>query len=287
MADSVEEIIKGRKVFFIAPDRSLFPENYLEEYLTLGYECYFVDSDIFLPISIKIDIILSIFVDSILFFNIDAPIQNLSWETLIARMHEKYPNALFGVTYAKKQSLLDKQRLERYYLMDLGIQCGCVQLEYQKKNNFGLIERMLFANQARGHRKNVRAICDSSCSVKFYNKQKAFIREPLNDLSLSHFSITIEDAGIEFNQYEKIDAQFLIKGQHISSNAVLFMVRQLGLKTLYIFAFCTKEGQPGLDVNNKQILTSKIYNIMQDNCKDLLGKLFRTAAEQHNKLKKK
>ena len=65
MSNIVDEIIKGRKTFFIAPDRTLFPQSYLEEYLTLGYECYFIDTDIFLPIEVKVDIILSVFKDSI------------------------------------------------------------------------------------------------------------------------------------------------------------------------------------------------------------------------------
>ena len=66
----VEEIIKGRKTFFVAPDKSRFPESYLEEYLTAGYECYFIETDLFLPISTKIEVILSVFKDCIMFFNI-------------------------------------------------------------------------------------------------------------------------------------------------------------------------------------------------------------------------
>ena len=156
MSNIVDEIIKGRKTFFIAPDRTLFPQSYLEEYLTLGYECYFIDTDIFLPIEVKVDIILSVFKDSILFFNIDAPIQGNTWNHLIKGMQDKYPNALFGVLYAKRQSVSERQALERQYLYSIGIQCGCIQIEYQKKNNFQLIEQVLYANQAMGRRKNVR-----------------------------------------------------------------------------------------------------------------------------------
>ncbi len=75
MHSLVNEIIKGRKTFFIAPDRTLFPQSYLEEYLVLGYECYFIDTDIFLPIEAKVDIILSVFKESILYVNVDGPVQ--------------------------------------------------------------------------------------------------------------------------------------------------------------------------------------------------------------------
>ena len=61
MDNLVDEIIKGRKTFFIAPDRSLLPQGLLEECLTMGYECYFIDNDIFLSIETKVEIILSIF----------------------------------------------------------------------------------------------------------------------------------------------------------------------------------------------------------------------------------
>ena len=136
MSSLVNEIIQGRKTFFIAPDKSLFPESYLEDYLALGYECYFVDTDIFLSISAKVEIILSVFQDALIFFSIDSPLQNDSWPNFISRLQKKYPRALFGVLYAKKQSNYEKEELERLYLMDIGIQCGCIQLEYQKKNNF-------------------------------------------------------------------------------------------------------------------------------------------------------
>ena len=130
MHSLVQEIIKGRKTFFIAPDRTLFPQSYLEEYLTLGYECYFIDTDIFLPMKEKVDIILSVFKDSILFFNIDAPIQGASWIEIIHDMQVKYPSALFGVLYAKRHSQDERQSLEHQYLYTMGIQCGCIQLEY-------------------------------------------------------------------------------------------------------------------------------------------------------------
>ena len=150
MSNLVEEIIKGRKTFFIAPDRTLFPQSYLEEYLTLGYECYFIDTDIFLPIEVKVDIILSVFKDSILFFNIDAPIQGTSWPHLIKGMQEKYPTALFGVLYAKRQSLSERQALERQYLYNLGIQCGCIQLEYRSEATFRLLNRFFMQTRPWG-----------------------------------------------------------------------------------------------------------------------------------------
>ena len=45
MGISVNDIVTGRKTFFILPDTSLMPESYLEDYFALGYECYYVPFD--------------------------------------------------------------------------------------------------------------------------------------------------------------------------------------------------------------------------------------------------
>lgn len=287
MGNLVDEIVKGRKTFFIAPDRSLFPQTYLEEYITLGFECYFIDTDIFLPIEIKIEIILSVFKDSILFFNIDAPLQDNSWPRLISHLKEKFPEAHFGVTYSKRQSLAEKMAIEKLYLYTIGINCGCIQFEYQKKNNFELIEKVLYANQAAGRRKNVRAVCTNNCKVQFVSDENTSIHANLNDISISHFSLTLPEGMAEIAQYEKIkDITFTIKGLRFHSDAILFMTRTTEAETLYVFAFSTKSGQSGLDIADKKLLVPKIYEIMVDNCTELLDKLFNAATQQRKNFQK-
>lgn len=285
MSNLVEEIIKGRKVFFIAPDKSLIPEVFLEEYLNLGYECYFVDSDIFLPVRTKVDIILSIFKDCIIFYNIDYPIQNDSWKSLILDLKNKYPMNVFGIIYAKRQSLSEKEYIEKTYLFDIGLRAGCIALEYQKKNNFGLIEKVLFANQAMGRRKSVRAVCRSNCSFQFKDSDGNLIAGKLADISISHFSFILPvnyDTCIkEFSRVE--DIAFIIKGTHMRNDAVVFTTREVEDGKLFVMAFATKDGQSGLTTLNKQIMIPKLYEIMQENCSELLGKLFQTAHERRSR----
>ena len=281
MHSLVQEIIKGRKTFFIAPDRTLFPQSYLEEYLTLGYECYFIDTDIFLPMKEKVDIILSVFKDSILFFNIDAPIQGASWEEIIHDMQIKYPSALFGVLYAKRHSQAERQSLEHQYLYTMGIQCGCIQLEYQKRENFQIIEQVLYANQAMGRRKYVRALCSSSCLFSFTLDKQGTIQDKLTDISISHFSFVVPDGRLQLADYEKVsDIVFTIHGLRFRSDAVLYMTRPVENVILFVFAFQSKNGQSGLDPVNKQLITPKLYELMIDNCMDLLNRLFTTASRK-------
>ena len=281
MSKFIDEIIKGRKVFFIAPDKTLFPSSYLEEYLVLGFECYFIDSDIFLPIEIKIDIILSIFKDSILFFNIDAPAQGANWIKIIRNMQEKYPETLFGVIYTKRQSQIERQNIEHQFLYNMELKCGCIQLEYQKKNNFMLISQALYANQAMGRRKNVRAVCSSSCTIQLTDSEGKIIQSRLADISISHFSFVLPEDQFKINEYEKIeDISFIIHGLRFRSDAVLYMTRPTESGILYVFAFQSKNGQNGLDEANKRMLVPKIYEIMVQNCTELLTKLFASATRK-------
>ena len=143
MGISIKEIVTGRKTFFITPDMSLFPECFLDDYFALGYECYFVENDKHTILQQKLDILISIFHDVIFFFNIDANVQNIEWPTFIRSLTESYSNqASIGVLYTKRQTKDEKNRLEYKYLFEMGLNCGCIQLEYQKKSNFGIIEKI-------------------------------------------------------------------------------------------------------------------------------------------------
>ena len=54
-------IVEGRKAFFIAPDITILPESYLEDFLVRGYETYIIDDFRFYPLEGKVDIIVGNF----------------------------------------------------------------------------------------------------------------------------------------------------------------------------------------------------------------------------------
>ena len=192
-------------------------------------------------------------------------------------MHVKYPEALFGVLYAKRQSPAERTAIERQYLYTIGIQCGCIQVE----NNFDIIEKVLWANQAMGRRKNVRAVCTSSCNFQLVTDAKEGLSGKLSDISISHFSFCVDENALTLAEYEKVhDVALSIKGLHIRSDAVLCMTRKTDAGKLFVFAFVSKSGQSGLDPLNKQLLIPKLYEIMSENCNDLLDKLFNAASRK-------
>ena len=274
MSGDTQAITAGRKTFFIQPDTSLLPENFCEEYLVDGFEAYFVGKLPNFSLENYIDYLYESFNDLIFFFNIDSPPPNgETWSQFIRRINAKYEGkVLIGVLYTKRQNKEEKPVIEKVYLFDIGIMCGCIQLEYQKKNNFGIIEKVLYANQAMGRRKQVRALCNKNCTFDFVFNKNSY-KGQLQDISLSHFSFILPHGMLNMPMYEKIDGiQMTVKGAHIRTSAVLFLSRPVnnGADDLFVFMFVHTNGNQGLEEVAKQTILPKLYEMLYENCMTLL-----------------
>jgi len=279
---SVNEIVTGRKTFFILPDTSLMPESFLEDYFALGYECYYVAFDKRVNMEKKVKVITSLFKDLIIFFNIDYNLPNFDWEDYIYNYIQANDNAAsVGILYTKRQTKLEKSVLERKFLYEMGIRCGCIQLEYQKSNNFELIGKILYANQAQGRRKTIRALCSSACTYTYtYGPYKDSVTGTLQDISLSHFTILVSGAGLEIKLYEKIaDVHFNIRGFLFRSDAVLVMERPVNGDMLYVFAFVSTSGANGLDERTRGLLIPALYKLLSLNCNTVLDQMYNKLSE--------
>lgn len=281
MGISIDEIVTGRKTFFICPDTSILPESFLEDYFSLGYECYFIENDKKLKLEKKLEILISLFHDVIFFFNIDYNIPDISWPVLIRQIIDQHRNrASIGVVYTKRQTQDEKNRIEYKYLYELGLNCGCIQLEYQKKINFNIIERILYANQAQGRRKNIRALCTKACTFAFTidgNECNGI----LQDISLSHFSFVYPKGIMNIQLYEKLsDIHFNIRGFMFRSDAVLIMQRQNTAGDLFIFSFVSSTGANGLDNRIKALLIPNVYQLMANNFKVLIERVYEKVSEE-------
>ena len=253
------------------------PESYLEDYFALGYECYYIAYDKRVNIERKIKVITSLFKDLIIFFNIDYNLPNFDWEDYIYNYIQEYDNAgSVGILYTKRQTKLEKNVLERKYLYEMGVRCGCIQLEYQKAQNFELIGKILYANQAQGRRKTIRALCSSACTYTYtYGPYKDSVTGTLQDISLSHFTILVTGVGLEIKLYEKIaDVHFNIRGFLFRSDAVLVMERPVNGDMLYVFAFVSSSGQNGLDERTRGLLIPALYKLLSVNCNTILDQMY-------------
>lgn len=265
--------IEGRKTFFIAPDLTFFSESYLEEFLARGYEAYIIKDFRFYPMPEQVRIINETCPDSIFFFFVDSDV-GVDWAKFVKYFQEQTKGtALIGVLYAKGRSPEQKSALEKYYLFDLGLQCGCIELEYNREKNFSIIDKVMFANQACGRRKNVRAICDSSSKANFvYNG--VVIRGTVSDISMSHFSF-VPDPNYTFPEiplYTRVDEIMIsFKGFRFSVSGNLVIQRELeNGRTLQVFLMLKSNGQPGLDETVAEKVSERIYQIVTDKVKAVL-----------------
>ncbi len=277
MEPSNTEILQGRKTFFITPDKTLIPPVFMEDYLRKAYECYIIDYDINIPIQQKIGAILSLFKDSIIFYNIDYKLDGITWPNLIKLVKNKYPDAITGVVCSKRNTPAEKKVLEEAFITRLEMNAGCIELDYQKNNNFPLIEKVLYENHASGRRKSVRAMCQRNGLFNFENQKGQKITYWLNDISLSHFSFTVQEGDTQFNvkDYEKVNnLSFVVKGIRFKSDAVLFLKRETPTGMLYVFAFVAPNGQIGLDPIIRDRIVPKIYELLQDSCFNLIKKTY-------------
>lgn len=277
MGISVSDIVMGRKTFFILPDTSLMPTSYLEDYFALGYECYYIENDKRVKFQKKVDVILSLFKDLILFFNVDFTIPDFEWSEYIQNLviEHKIQDSV-GILYTKRATKEDKARIEKKYLYELGVRCGCTQLEYQKKQNFELIAKLLFANQAQGRRKTIRALCSAAYTYSVtYGSHQISAAGVLQDISLSHFTILSPGSGLEIKLYEKLkDIHFNIRGFLFRSDAVLVMERPVNGDMLYVFAFINSNGTTGLEARTRSLLIPALYKLLSSNCTALLEQLY-------------
>lgn len=275
MEDSI--IIEGRKTFFFATDIAFLPESHLEGFLAHGYETYIIDDFRFCPLEKKVEIILKTFPDAILFFFIDNDI-GINWELYIAKLQSQNSgkDIMIGVLYMKRQSESERLALEKYYLFDVGIQCGCIAMEFQKAKNFALIDRVMFVNQACGRRKNIRALGDSMSKANF-EYDRAFINGMICDISLSHFSFMPDPSKtyplIPINTKIK-DFAIAFKDMHFRVRASLAIKREINGHVLHIFLFEKHDGMPGLDEPIAGQLSQKIYKTVSDKIKMLLREKF-------------
>lgn len=275
-----ENLYAGRKTFFIAPDLTLLPESYMEEYLTHGFESYIINDDRYCPMTRKIELIISMFPNSILFFYIDSKVEGIEWQKYIYKLQREHADdVVIGVLYSKTKTEAEKKQLEQFYLFDVGIQCGCIGLEFQHKKNFSLIDRVMMANQAGGRRKTVRATCGSASEVSFVRNEKQY-RGKITDISLNHFSCTFYEG--ELPLYSKVkDMMLVIDGVHVQTNGVLLIQRDLGEDgKLNVFVFAKNDGSLGLEGENYIRVSEKIYYMISTKTKDMLHRLFVTAGKE-------
>ncbi|MBR1403782.1 MAG: hypothetical protein IJ558_06350 [Treponema sp.] len=268
----------GRKTFFIAPDTSLIPKNYLEEFMARGYQTYIINDDYTCSIQSKVREITRLYPESILYFNIDATIDGIEWKSYIRELHEFLgEQTLIGIFYHQRADSAEEERIKTYFVRDVRIRAGCFSLSAHNHENFDSILAVLEQSGAKGRRNLVRANCNASSTVKFEHKGSGYTARLL-DVNVTHFRCDLQGSTEQFAIFEKIqNATLYVNGVPFMSDVVLIMKRTSGGKNLCIFMFIKSDGTPDLDGETAKKLNQKIYQIVLDETMAVLQNAFRTA----------
>jgi hypothetical protein len=239
---------EGCKTFFFVPDLSIMPEDFVSTFFSKGFETYYLMDDKHLDIESKVRVILRLYQDVILFFNIERNLPGVDWPDLVRRLIKEHSGkARIGVLCHRRLGEESIAELERKYLYEIGIYCGCIPLEFRKTQNLALLSEVLEANDARGRRSSLRAICGDTSSLNFAHRGASF-RGTVRDVSVSHFSCAFEGADPGLEMYEKVaNIQLKLGGIICSVNGVVFAKRVVGSATLYVFVFRNSRDRDGLD----------------------------------------
>ncbi len=272
-----KETLLGVKTFFVLPEMSLLPEEYLRSFFLRGFETYFLDDDPYLALEAKIRVLFSLFPEVILFFNIDREVHGIDWPILIGNLQKQYgERAMIGVLYRKRGNLEEIRALERQYLYEIGITCGCIPIEYQKAKNLFILTNVLIANQANGRRKFLRAICSDSCKVNLTCKDHTY-KGLVRDISISHFSCIFVGDIPELEMYERFgNIQLSLRGVLCKVAGILCLKRVVGNDKIHVFVFRRLDEREGLDNEFLIKINSFIFDTLSANIQGILKKGFET-----------
>lgn len=265
--------IFGRKVFFVAPDSSLVPLSFMEEFCTLGYESHILSRGDG-SLTENIDIITSHFPDALLYFNIDANVPGIGWLQFIRKIRQQNPDIFVGVIFsAPHQERI--HHIENEFGGDVTPSAGCVALTPGKsEENFKTLVAALENAGAKGRRNSIRALCNESSFISFGVGGKGF-HARVDDVNISHISCVLGETGLQgMKIYDKVrGALICVNGLEFSSDVVLIMKRERGEISNAVFMFIKKpDDEPGLEKNHEVTLNKKIYEITSKSFTDFLKK---------------
>ena len=240
----------GRKTFFFAADDVLIPGACLERLMKHGFEAYLVEDNASAPLEDKVQSVIRLFPDAILFFNIDASVRGINWNQFIRDLVASGAgNVLVGVVY-KKRSPEEDARLKAFYERELRVTAGCLMLDSGEEGIFQSVREVLARNGA-------------PCSAR------------LLDINVTHFLCDMRGQVTPMPVFQKIKGATLhINDLDLQSNAVLIMKRQSVESNLCIFMFIKEDDTPDLDRESVIRLNKKIYEIVTNKNMSLLKSAF-------------
>ncbi|MDR2768517.1 MAG: PilZ domain-containing protein [Treponema sp.] len=213
----MEENTDGRKIFILYP-HSVIQDELLDFLIMAGFEAYVLHDHK------RAIALLKRFPCSIMFVNIDQGMNEKEWEAYIRAIqeHPATKECKLGIlSYNTDQKLMQK------YLMDLAVPCGYIQLKLGVKASTKIMVSALEANEARGRRKYIRAMCekDSNATVNLKGPTSLYYG---NILDISAVGIAAHfDTFADFPPNTRLrEVQLKLRGALVLTDAVLVGKRE-------------------------------------------------------------
>ena len=273
--------ISAPKTFFVAPDLALITQEFLEMAFYHGFESYVVMEDQHLDIADKVVALAKRFPEHIFFFFIDKGGTLEYWTILVASLQKALGDQFrIGVLYKNASGTDFNAKVQKLFLMSIGISCGCIPMTFSVPKNQSLLLGVLQANQAEGRRKRVRILCSSKYTFNVTYAGMSFHGE-LYDLSVSHFSCHFADTDPKLEKEDVIkQIQLRLAGFLCMVDAVVALKRDEAGKILYVFVFRDSHNRDRLE----SAMRLKINKLICDNytarMEQEYGALFQKAMDQ-------
>jgi len=238
----------GKKIFFVYPPQVL--TEVVDVLARQEFEVYLSRDHA------KLRRCVSAFPDSILFINLDDGLSEADWRVYIQSMRADAPSVGIGIV-----TLNDNAGLREFYLMNAQVQCGFIILKIGATKTAEILAKTLEANEARGRRKFVRAVCAPGIGQCLANDEGATIKAELTDLSSAGMAIRIEGGGSVKVGTVLRDMTITIKGQRLLVSGVVVAKRadSSGSEPVSVIMF-----SPGsLDEARREKLKTLVFRVNQ------------------------
>ncbi len=208
----MENGLLGKKIFFLYPPPVL--TEIVDELARQEFEVYLSrDHE-------KLKRAIASFPDSLLFVNLDDGLDEAGWLDYVKSIRVEAPAVGVGII-----TLNDDARLREHYLMNVEVQCGFVILKIGASKTAEILARTLEANEARGRRKFVRALCPPAQPHAPSISRARHSGRNLTDMSSAGMAIRFH-GGVSLKIGSVLrDISLTIKGQRFSPSGVVVAKR--------------------------------------------------------------
>ncbi len=218
----------GKKVFFLYPPPVL--TEIMEELAKREFEVYTARSHR------KLLKVLAQEPESIVFINIDdGTLDEAEWEAYVRSIRSDEATTAAGVGILTLNEPSPEVRVK--FLMDIQVACGFVILKIGAAKTTEILVRTLEANEARGRRKFVRALCAKGIGHCSISHDGSPLNGEISDLSSAGFAVHF-DGKTSLKVGTVVRGVLLtVKGVRISSDAFVAATRSEGETPIHVLMF--------------------------------------------------